>query len=70
MGLVSGQSEELRAAVGRRLAGMERHSSQVALGDGEDSPLQSSKRSSTFYTALHIGLEAFAASLGYFLSTK
>ncbi|KAJ8965133.1 hypothetical protein NQ314_004358 [Rhamnusium bicolor] len=36
----------MRAAVGRRLAVAEHHSSQVALGDGEDSPLQSSKRSS------------------------
>ncbi|KAJ8923333.1 hypothetical protein NQ315_001891 [Exocentrus adspersus] len=47
VGLVTGhRSEELRAVVGRRLAANERHSSQVALGDGEDSPLQSSKRSS------------------------
>ncbi|ENN71122.1 hypothetical protein YQE_12055, partial [Dendroctonus ponderosae] len=43
-------SEEMRAAVGRRLASAEFHSSQVALGDasaGENSPLQSSHRSST-----------------------
>ncbi|XP_018568156.1 Niemann-Pick C1 protein isoform X3 [Anoplophora glabripennis] len=47
VGLVTGhRSEELRAVVARRLAASERHSSQVALGDGEDSPLQSSKRSS------------------------
>lgn len=54
VGLVHGQkSEELRAAVGRRLAVADHHSSQVALGDGEDSPLQSSKRSSTcFYIDL------------------
>ncbi|XP_030752069.1 NPC intracellular cholesterol transporter 1 isoform X3 [Sitophilus oryzae] len=42
-------SEEMRAAVGRRLASEGFHSSQVALGDasaGEDSPLQSSHRSS------------------------
>lgn len=47
VGLVNGQrSEELRAAVGRRLAVADHHSSQMALGDDEDSPLQSSKRSS------------------------
>ncbi|CAG9859649.1 unnamed protein product [Phyllotreta striolata] len=44
--LVSGASEEMRAEVARRLANSERHSSQVALGEAEDSPLQSSKRSS------------------------
>ncbi|KAJ8956647.1 hypothetical protein NQ318_014001 [Aromia moschata] len=47
VGMVTGhKSEEMRAVVGRRLAANEHHSSQVALGDGEDSPLQSSKRSS------------------------
>lgn len=51
VGLVSGQlSEELSAAVGRRLAVADHHSSQMALGDGEDSPLQSSKRSSTCFS--------------------
>ncbi|XP_076272104.1 Niemann-Pick type C-1a isoform X2 [Rhynchophorus ferrugineus] len=41
-------SEEMRAAVGRRLASVGYHSSQVALDGsaGEDSPLQSSHRSS------------------------
>lgn len=50
VGLVGQGSEEMRAAVGRRLASAEFHSSQVALGDasaGEDSPLQSSHRTST-----------------------
>ncbi|XP_066248348.1 NPC intracellular cholesterol transporter 1 isoform X3 [Euwallacea similis] len=49
VGLVGQGSEEMRAAVGRRLASAEFHSSQVALGDasaGEDSPLQSSHRTS------------------------
>ncbi|XP_019770254.2 NPC intracellular cholesterol transporter 1 isoform X2 [Dendroctonus ponderosae] len=49
VGLVGQGSEEMRAAVGRRLASAEFHSSQVALGDasaGENSPLQSSHRSS------------------------
>ncbi|XP_056644165.1 NPC intracellular cholesterol transporter 1-like isoform X3 [Diorhabda sublineata] len=47
VGLVRGQlSEDMRAEVARRLAVPEHHSSQVALGDAEDSPLQSSKRSS------------------------
>ncbi|CAG9827164.1 unnamed protein product [Diabrotica balteata] len=45
VGLVSG-AEEMRAEVARRLAVPQHHSSQVALGDAEDSPLQSSKRSS------------------------
>lgn len=50
VGLVNGQrSEELRAAVGRRLAVADHHSSQIGLGDAEDSPLQSSKRSSTCF---------------------
>lgn len=51
VGLVGQGSEEMRAAVGRRLASAEFHSSQVALGDasaGENSPLQSSHRSSRF----------------------
>ncbi|CAH1984188.1 unnamed protein product [Acanthoscelides obtectus] len=52
------RSEELRAAVGRRLAGgtPQRHASQVALGEAvenEDSPLQSSKRSSVASEAAH-----------------
>lgn len=55
VGLVTGhRSEELRAVVARRLAAGERHSSQVALGEGEDSPLQSSKRSSTFIDTLYL----------------
>ncbi|CAG9824579.1 unnamed protein product [Phaedon cochleariae] len=47
VGLVNGhRSDELRASVARRLAVADHHSSQVALGEGEESPLQSSKRSS------------------------
>lgn len=38
-------TDEVKAAVGRRLAGMD-HTSHTTLGDGEDSPLQESKRSS------------------------
>ncbi|XP_060521524.1 NPC intracellular cholesterol transporter 1 isoform X2 [Cylas formicarius] len=55
VGMVSGHtSEEMRVAVARRLASAERHSSQVALGEaGEDSPLQSSKRSSISSEAGH-----------------
>lgn len=40
-------TDEVRAAVGRRLAGMD-HTSHTTLPDGEDSPLQQSKRSSMF----------------------
>lgn len=39
-------TDEVRAAVGRRLAGVDR-SPHNTLGDNEDSPLQQSKRSST-----------------------
>jgi Niemann-Pick C1 protein len=47
VGLVTGHgSEEMRAAVGRRLAGGDRQSRLVLGGDEEDSPLQESKRSS------------------------
>lgn len=54
VGLVSGQhSDDLRAAVGRRLAVADHHDSQIALGDGEDSPLQSSKRSSTCFRLIY-----------------
>ncbi|XP_017782929.1 PREDICTED: Niemann-Pick C1 protein isoform X2 [Nicrophorus vespilloides] len=42
-GLIRGRGTD---EVGRRLAGMDRSSSHTALGDGEDSPLQQSKRSS------------------------
>lgn len=51
-GLVRGEgTDEIRASVGRRLAGATR-SSRIALGaDSEESPLQS-KRSSTFYHQL------------------
>ncbi|XP_019872017.2 NPC intracellular cholesterol transporter 1 isoform X2 [Aethina tumida] len=53
-GLLVAGSDEMRAAVGRRLANAsERHSSQVAL-DNEDSPLQQdSKRSSVTSDAGH-----------------
>lgn len=51
-GLVKGRgTDEVRAAVGRRLAGVD-HSSRGTLGDSEDSPLQQSKRSSTLLTHL------------------
>lgn len=48
-GLVRGQgADEIRASVGRRLAGAARSSRAAQLGpDSEESPLQS-KRSSTF----------------------
>lgn len=47
VGLVTGHgSEEMRAAVGRRLAGVDRQSRLVLGSDEEDSPLQDSKRSS------------------------
>lgn len=46
-GLVRGEGDEIRASVGRRLAGASR-TPRIALGaDSEESPLQS-KRSSTF----------------------
>lgn len=46
-GLVSGTvSDELRSAVGQRLAGVE-NTSRSLFGDGEDSPLRESQRSST-----------------------
>lgn len=65
VGLVNGQgSEELRAAVGRRLAVADHHSSQMALGDGEDSPLQSSKRSSM---CLNIAYFLYKYLFRYFL---
>lgn len=38
-------TDEVRIAVGRRLAGMD-NTSHTTLGDSEDSPLQQSKRSS------------------------
>ena len=47
-GLVRGRGgEDVRIAVGRRLAGVDR-SPHNTLGDSEDSPLQQSKRSSMF----------------------
>ncbi|XP_044253675.1 NPC intracellular cholesterol transporter 1 isoform X1 [Tribolium madens] len=47
VGLVTGHgSEDMRAAVGRRLAGVDRQSRLVLGSDEEDSPLQDSKRSS------------------------
>lgn len=52
VGLVRGTvSDELRSAVGQRLAGVE-NTSRSLFGDGEDSPLRESQRSSRFSSSL------------------